>query len=53
MHTHGARLLELLPMIAEIPALTAIQVGRDLPDGAELPLLDLLPELRRIARTSR
>ncbi len=46
MHTHGVRLLELLPMIAEIPALTAIQVGRDLPDGKGLPLLDLLPELR-------
>jgi hypothetical protein len=49
MHTHGARLLELLPIIVEIPALTAVQVGRDLPDGRELPLLDLLPELRRIA----
>jgi hypothetical protein len=49
MHTHGARLLELLPMIVQIPALTAIQVGRDLPDGRELPLPDILPEIRRIA----
>jgi hypothetical protein len=49
MHTHGVRLLELLPMIAEIPDLTAIQIGRDLPDGKELPLLDLLGKLRQIA----
>lgn len=49
MHTHGVRLLEMLPMIVEIPDLTAVQVGRDLKEDVELPLLEILPRLRKIA----
>lgn len=48
MHTHGTRLMELLPMIAEIPDICAIQPGMDLWSGDSLPLLELLPEIRRI-----
>jgi len=49
MHTHGVRLLEMMEMIVEIPDLTAVQVGRDLKEGVELPLLDLLPRLRTMS----
>lgn len=47
MHTHGVRMLEMMDMIVEIPDLTAVQVGRDLKEGIELPLLDFLPALRK------
>ena len=49
MHTHGNRILDMLPMIVEIPDLTAVQIGRDVDSGREIPLLDVLPRLRQIA----
>jgi hypothetical protein len=49
MHTHGVRVLEMMEMIVEIADLTAVQVGRDLKEGLELPLLDLLPALRKMS----
>ena len=48
MHTHGTGLFRLLPYVVKLRGLTSLQLGGDLYSGETIPMLEHLPELRRL-----
>jgi len=49
MHMHGTAVFDLLPHVAKLKGLLAVQVGNDLHGGESFPLLPRLREARSLA----